>query len=138
MWRRLDRSVEARAGVARSSISTAGTTNISVMRSVSMSSSNLDGSTSRRITERPPRDMPHSAQPEPPMWNSGMATRLTVSAVMLKVWPASDTAVERLALVSMTPLGSPVVPEVYSCMLTSSGRPTCPGSASAHPSSHSS
>ena len=46
------------------------------------------------------------------MWKSGMATRLTVSAVMPKVRPASDTAVARLALVSMTPLGSPVVPEV--------------------------
>ena len=77
-----------------------------------MSWSSTPGSTSRRITERPPRDMPQRAQPEPPMWNSGMATRLTVSAEMLKVRPASDTAVERLALVSMTPLGSPVVPDV--------------------------
>ena len=41
-----------------------------------------------------------------------MATRLTVSSVMWNVTPASEMAVDRLALVSMTPLGSPVVPEV--------------------------
>ncbi len=46
------------------------------------------------------------------MWNSGMATRLTVSLRMLNVSPASPIAVDRLALVNMTPLGSPVVPEV--------------------------
>ena len=46
------------------------------------------------------------------MWNSGIATKLTVSSVMLKVLPASEIAVDRLALVSMTPLGNPVVPEV--------------------------
>ena len=57
-------------------------------------------------------DMAQSAQPDPPMWNSGMATRLTVSSEMVKVSPAAPMAVDRLALVSMTPLGSPVVPEV--------------------------
>ena len=41
-----------------------------------------------------------------------MATRLTVSSVMWKVMPASEIAVDRLALVSITPLGSPVVPDV--------------------------
>ena len=56
--------------------------------------------------------MAHSAQPEPPMWNSGIATRLTVSSVMLNVLPASEIAVDKLALVSITPLGSPVVPDV--------------------------
>ena len=86
------------------------------------SSRRSDGSTSRKMTERPPRDMAHSAHPEPPMWNSGIATRLTVSSPMTKVCPASPIAVARLAFVSMTPLGSPVVPEVYSCMLTSRRR----------------
>ncbi len=64
------------------------------------------------MTERPPRDIALSAQPEPPMWNKGMATRLTVSSPMSKVFPAAATAVDRLALVNMTPLGSPVVPDV--------------------------
>ena len=64
------------------------------------------------MIDRPPRDMAHSAQPDPPMWKSGMATRLTVSGEMWKVTPASAMAVDRLALVSITPLGSPVVPDV--------------------------
>ena len=46
------------------------------------------------------------------MWKSGMATRLTVSSPMENVCPASDTAVDRFALVSITPLGRPVVPDV--------------------------
>ena len=46
------------------------------------------------------------------MWNSGIATRLTVSSEMLKVFLAAAMAVERFPLVSMTPLGNPVVPEV--------------------------
>ena len=41
-----------------------------------------------------------------------MATRLTVSSAMWKVTPASPMAVDKLALVNMTPLGSPVVPDV--------------------------
>ena len=64
------------------------------------------------MIDRPPRDIAHSAQPDPPMWKSGMATRLTVSSEMLKVSPAEPIAVDRLALVSMTPFGRPVVPEV--------------------------
>ena len=102
----------ARAGDASRAIRTAGTTNISVMRSSAMSPSNTAGSTSRRMMERPPRDIAHNAQPEPPMWNSGMATRLTVRSEMLNVSFADPIAVERLALVSMTPLGRPVVPDV--------------------------
>ena len=64
------------------------------------------------MMDRPPRDIAQSAHPEPPMWKRGMATRLTVSSSMLNVSPASPTAVERFALVSITPLGNPVVPEV--------------------------
>ncbi len=136
MTRTLERSVDASEGVASKSMRTAGTRNISVMRSVAIRSSNTAGSTSRTMTDRPPRDIAHSAQPEPPMWKRGMATRLTVSSVMLKVSPASPTAVDRLALVSITPLGKPVVPEVYSCMLTSLRSPTWPGSSGGHPATH--
>ena len=53
-----------------------------------------------------------SAQPDPPIWKSGIATRLTVSSEMLKVSFAAAMAVDRLPLVNMTPFGSPVVPEV--------------------------
>ena len=127
--RRLDRSVLDRVGVASRNIRTAGTRNISVIPSGPRVRAGAAGSTSRRITERPPRDMAHSAHPDPPMWNSGIATRLTVSSPMVNVSPASPMAVARFAFVSMTPLGSPVVPEVYSCMLTSVGAPTWPGSS---------
>ena len=138
MRRRLLRSVVASDGVASRIMSTAGTRNISVMRSVATRVRSRAGSTSRRITERPPRDMAQRAQPEPPMWKRGMATRLTVSSVMLKVIPASEIAVDKLALVNITPLGNPVVPEVYSCMLTSPAAPTWPGSIGSHPANHSS
>ncbi len=67
MIRRLERSVSRNEGVARTSIRTAGTTNISVIRSTAISSKSTFGSTSRKMTERPPRDMAHSAQPDPPM-----------------------------------------------------------------------
>ena len=70
------------------------------------------------------RDMAQSAHPDPPIWKSGIATRLTVSSEILKVLFAAAMAVDRLPLVSMTPFGNPVVPEVYSCMLTSSSVPT--------------
>ena len=87
---------------------TAGTRNISVMPlGLRSSSSRSDGSTSRRMTERPPRDMAHSAQPDPPMWNSGMATRLTVSSEMLKVSPASAIAVDEVGVGQHDPLGQP-------------------------------
>ena len=66
-----------------------------------------------------------------------MATRLTVSASMLNVPAASPMAVARLALVSMTPLGNPVVPDVYNCIDTSSGTPTWPGSTGARSASQS-
>ncbi len=67
---------------------------------------------SRRMTEWPPRDMPHRAQPVPPMWNSGMATNETVSAPMWKTWSASFRMHEMFLPEIIAPLGSPVVPEV--------------------------
>ena len=71
----------ASSGVASTNISTAGTTKVSVIRCFSTSASMAAGSMSRRITEWPPRDMPPSAHPVPPMWKRGMATSETVSAV---------------------------------------------------------
>jgi len=55
-------------------------------------------------------------QPAPPMWKFGIATRLTSSLVQLfqaaggPNWPPRMP--RRLALVSIAPLGRPVVPEV--------------------------
>ena len=67
---------------------------------------------SRSTTEWPPRDIPASAHPVPPMWNSGMATIDTVSASMRKASTAPDRMVAMLSPEIMTPFGSPVVPEV--------------------------
>ncbi len=94
-------------------MSTAGTRKAWVMRSFSMSRRSSTGSMSRRITEVPPRDIPLNAQPEPPMWNSGMATRLTVSSRISNASPAASSNIAAtLRFPSITPLGRPVVPEV--------------------------
>ena len=65
------------------------------------------------MTEWPPRDMPHSAQPVPPMWKSGMATSETVSG---PIWKTSTRLRLRMQEMFrpeiMAPLGRPVVPEV--------------------------
>ena len=79
----------ASSGVASRNISTAGTTKVSVIRCSSISRSTSAGSMSRRMTECPPRDIPHRAHPVPPMWKSGMATSETVSAPMWKTRSAS-------------------------------------------------
>ena len=87
---------------------------------------------SRRITDVPPRDMPHSAHPEPPMWNRGMATRLTTSSSISKASPAAFSSMWwMLSFPSITPLGSPVVPDVYSCRAMSSTAPSYPVSRGA-------
>ena len=56
--------------------------------------------------------MPTSAHPDPPMWKSGMQTRLIDLSSKPHHEPTNGTSVPRFAFVSMAPLGSPVVPEV--------------------------
>ena len=109
------------------------------MRSAPTSLRISTGSMSRRITDVPPRDIPLKAQPLPPMWNSGMATRLTVRSSISKAPPAACSSMtSRFLLASITPLGTPVVPDVYNCMDTSSGSPSCPGSVAGRSQSQSS
>ncbi len=113
MVSRLDRSVSVTPGVATSAMSTAGTRKAWVIRSAATKRRSSTGSMSRRITEVPPRDMPLKAQPDPPMWNSGIATRLTVRSSISNASPAARSSMTAtLRLASITPLGSPVVPEV--------------------------
>ncbi|GEM_PF-5176118 len=71
------------------------------------------------------------------MWKVGSTTRLTEFASMPNMEPATPAKKPMLALVNIAPLGSPVVPEVYSCSATSSGRPRCPGSGAGGPASQS-
>ncbi len=56
-----------------------GTRKAWVMRSRSMISTRAVGSSSRTMTLVAPTASPASAQPPPPMWNRGMATRFTES-----------------------------------------------------------
>ena len=72
------------------------------------------GSTSRMRMFVPPKKNPETPQPLPAMWNSGMATRLTESASNDQTSPAAGSISKKFRLTSSTPLGRPVVPEVYS------------------------
>ena len=63
------------------------------------------------------------------MWKSGATTKVTSSSTM-SIWCMAFVLFhQRLAWVSMAPLGRPVVPEVYMISATSSG-----SSGSARPS----
>ena len=74
-----------------------------------------------------PLYMPATAQPPPPMWNSGIATRLTVSGSNSQISLATGSSPKKLALVSMTPFGRPVVPLEYSWKAMSSSVLVVPG-----------
>ena len=54
--------------------------------------------------------IPATAQPPPPMWNSGMATRFTESGPSSHMSVATGSRAKKLSLDSITPLGRPVVP----------------------------
>ena len=69
------------------------------------------GSGSGTTTSVPPRASATLAQPDPPMWNSGIATRETEVSSSSQ-GSATSMSTEQLALVIITPLGRPVVPEV--------------------------
>ena len=58
-----------------------------------------------------PSYIPATAQPPPAMWNSGMATRFTESGVSSQSSFAIGSRLKKLALVSITPFGRPVVPD---------------------------
>ncbi len=61
---------------------------------------------------RDPMARVSSPQPDPAMWNVGMTTWDTDSGVKPQRRGTSSMKEKRLALESITPLGSPVVPEV--------------------------
>ncbi len=91
---------------------TAGTRKAWVTRRAPIRSMSAAGSISRTITDVPPYAMPANAQPAPPMWNSGMATIETIVSSKPQISRASSTMAKALALLSITPLGRPVVPEL--------------------------
>ena len=57
-----------------------------------------------------------------------MATRLTLAAVIPQISDPIRPVYSMPPLVSITPLGTPVVPEVYNSSATSPGAPGPPGS----------
>ena len=63
------------------------------------------------ITDVAPSDIPATAQPPPPMWNNGMATRFTESGPIPHMPLAIGRSANKLSLLSITPFGRPVVPE---------------------------
>ena len=79
-----------------------------------------------------------SPQPEPAMWNVGITTWDTDSGVKSQFFGTSSMNEKRLRLLSITPLGSPVVPDVYSCRQMSSSVPSTPGSVVGCPAAHAS
>ncbi len=76
---------------------------------------------SRVITLGTPSWMPNRTYDEPPTWNSGIETMfLSPSSNPQPSWACSVWAI-MFAWVSATPLGRPVVPELYITRQTSSG-----------------
>ena len=57
-----------------------------------------------------PTYWPATAQPPPPMWNRGMATRFTESGLNSHISMATGRRAKKLSLESITPFGRPVVP----------------------------
>ena len=71
----------------------------------------------------------------PPMWNIGSGVRLTVSASKPQRGDVSAAAA-RLRCVVRTPLGTPVVPDVYICTTVSPEAPRSPGSTGSWAATH--
>ena len=69
-------------------------------------------STSRCTTLCAPSVNPHSAQPEPATWKSGIATMQTACSSTPHSSRTNSIMPNRLRCDSMTPFGMPVVPDV--------------------------
>ncbi len=82
-----------------------------MIRRCSIVSSSEAGSSIGTRMAVPPRASDTVAQPDPPMWNSGIATSDTEVSSTSQA-SATTSSAEQLSLVSITPLGRPVVPEV--------------------------
>ena len=78
---------------------------------MAMVSSSWSGTMSATSTTRAPNDRQTSAKPDPPMWNSGIATRPTDSSSNPQC-PPTESSAAKLPCESSTPLARPVVPEV--------------------------
>ena len=125
---RVEKSVCSTPGVRRRAWITAGTKKAVVTPKAGTTSRMRAGSTSRSSTVRQPWYRPTIDHPVPAMWNIGITARFTApgvscqdSAMLIMPW-------KKLSLVSITPFGRPVVPDVYSWNATSSPAGSTPGS----------
>src|SRR5688500_11444254 len=87
------------------------------------------GSTSRINADVAPMAQPTRPHPEPAMWKVRITTELTECGPNPHVRGIASMEPLKLALASITPLGSPVVPDVYSWRQTSSLADSVPGSS---------
>ena len=100
-------------GVTQEELQDGGDEDVCVTRWRSRSSTIAARSTSRSRMLWAPSVSPHSAQPDPATWKSGIATMQTASSSSVPL-VARRTAISRnrVRFVSITPLGIPVVPDV--------------------------
>ena len=111
MIRRLEKSASSTPGTISMNWSTTGTRNAWVIPCSPNIPTNAAGSSSRTMTLVQPSYIPAVAHPPPPMWNSGIATRLTESGENSQISLATGSNPKKLVLLSITPLGRPVVPD---------------------------
>ena len=83
-----------------------------VIRSVSTRRTSCDGSASRRITDFPPRDMAHSAQPDASDVEQRHCHQADDVVVDVERQVRSADGGGQVGVAEHDPLGSPVVPEV--------------------------
>ncbi len=124
----LEKSRPSTPGTPRTIWITAGTRMAKVTRSRSMASTIAAGSTSRCKTTAAPAYSPMSAPADPAMWYRGITDSVTERSCTPISAAPSASAVPMLVLVMSAPLGSPVVPDVYICITTSSPAIVRPGS----------
>ncbi len=110
IWR-LEKSASSMPGTMSMNWSAAGTRSAWVIPRSPNIPTSAAGSSSRTMTLVQPSYIPAVAQPPPAMWNSGIATRLTASGVSSQISLATGSNPKKLVLLSITPLGRPVVPD---------------------------
>jgi hypothetical protein len=114
------RSACSSAGDSSIILRTAGTTVVMVTRCREISSSRRPGSAVLATTVCDPLASERRPSEEPVAWKTGMATR-TQAASSTRVAAAISSLAIKARLLNITPLGRPVVPEVYICIPVSSG-----------------
>ena len=112
MARSVEKSVSSTPGVINRNWITAGTKNALVTPNSGITCRMRAGSTSRRTTVRQPWYRPTIDQPEPAMWNIGITAMFTESLSNCHDSVTFMTPEKKLSLVSITPFGNPVVPDV--------------------------